>query len=69
MGTNTSKNTLLNYDYVKIIYSYNECKVCNKKNPVLILEPCKHECMCIECFDNTKKCPICDMNINNVSMD
>lgn len=47
-------------EYIKNIYSYDNCCICMEKNPEIILK-CGHKCLCKNCYTKIleKKCPIC----------
>ena len=36
-----------------------ECVVCLENNKAVVLWPCRHLCVCVECAPRIKKCPIC----------
>eukprot|EP01060_Flectonema_neradi_P006028 TRINITY_DN1402_c0_g1_i1.p1 TRINITY_DN1402_c0_g1~~TRINITY_DN1402_c0_g1_i1.p1 ORF type:complete len:404 (+),score=65.78 TRINITY_DN1402_c0_g1_i1:180-1391(+) len=36
-----------------------ECVVCLENNKAVVLWPCRHLCVCVDCAPRIKKCPIC----------
>ncbi|KAG2377609.1 hypothetical protein C9374_009125 [Naegleria lovaniensis] len=42
-----------------------ECIVCFSEPREVILLPCKHKCVCHECFSRIDKCPICRCNVRS----
>ncbi|KAF0983494.1 hypothetical protein FDP41_010559 [Naegleria fowleri] len=42
-----------------------ECIVCFSEPREVILLPCKHKCVCHECFSRIDKCPICRSNVRS----
>jgi hypothetical protein len=68
-GVSSSKTE---YNSSKMEYNSNkteynpECSICldNRKN--MMCYPCRHVCMCRECSQNIKKCPLCRTNIESL---
>ena len=52
-------NTTTNNDTTTT--SSNECLVCMSEQKAVLLLPCRHLCVCAECFDSfqQQKCPVC----------
>jgi hypothetical protein len=45
-----------------------QCIICNDNEKDIILDPCSHNIMCNECYENLKikKCPICRTSITHI---
>lgn len=42
------------------------CSICCEAERSIMLEPCKHILLCVECSEQiSQKCPYCRMNIEN----
>ena len=41
------------------------CVVCVDRERSLVLQPCKHFCVCAKCKLKLKKCPICEVKIDS----
>ena len=37
----------------------DECVICFSEPTSVTLLPCRHECVCDECFRQVDKCPVC----------
>lgn len=55
-------------------YELSECAICLEPfNPSIILEPCRHMCFCVDCYnkaknENVQNCPICREIITRVGI-
>jgi hypothetical protein len=41
----------------------SECVICLSEEREVTLLPCRHQCVCKECFQHIDKCPVCRANI------
>jgi len=48
----------------EIYHHDDECVVCITDPPQIITIPCQHQCVCLECFQQLDKCPICRKQID-----
>jgi len=37
----------------------DDCVICLSEEPSVILLPCRHQCVCYDCFSQIDKCPVC----------
>eukprot|EP00759_Apiculatamorpha_spiralis_P002805 PhF_6_TR11230/c0_g1_i1/m.18106 len=44
----------------------NECSICCAANASIILLPCRHHCLCEQCYKQVNRCPMCRSVIANV---
>lgn len=47
----------------------NECVVCLTNSREVVLRPCSHVCLCLNCYEAIpppKTCPVCRRNINEI---
>jgi hypothetical protein len=40
-----------------------ECVICMERVRDIVLYPCKHFCLCVQCSENVFKCPLCKQRI------
>jgi hypothetical protein len=41
------------------------CVVCLEREREVVLHPCRHYCLCIECSDRLRQCPMCRRRIED----
>ena len=51
------------------VFEASECCICLDTQPVMVIVPCGHRCMCQECSQkliNSNKCPLCRTQFSNI---
>jgi hypothetical protein len=50
----------------------NLCTICYENPTQVIIVPCDHRCLCLECYkrekENLEKCPICNKEIKAIDL-
>ena len=47
----------------KKVYTTDECLICMAAKPMIVFIPCHHHIVCMNCYKDLYKCPICRTNI------
>ena len=59
---NLLKNKKFGKNTIKIPSGF-KCKICNTKEPDVIVKPCNDLCICGKCVKETEHCPVCKVAI------
>ncbi|XP_062506346.1 uncharacterized protein LOC134182920 [Corticium candelabrum] len=64
--TRTHQNSTCNLENNTSDQQYSQCVVCWDKPKEVVLLPCRHLCLCIECSNRIRdRCPMCNLRFRN----
>lgn len=53
------------YPSFKSRADFTECAICSDHDAIIMLEPCKHVCVCESCSNRVNTCPVCRTKISS----